>query len=159
LFALRLDYTATKEESFATRGWQAGVVLLATQTPSYFLLFILVHFVFFHGTRGVFFFLVVIAGTLALARVWEIDPRAVFGIVDGLGASTGGTLRRRIFVIRAGVSLTSGRVGGAGRGVRVCVLQESRRRLGGAGSRRATRRHGGGLGGVINVRIWGDMKL
>lgn len=159
MFALRLDCTATEQESFATRGGQAGVVLLGTQTPSYFLLFILIHFVIFQGTRGIFFFLIVIAGTLALARVWEVDPRAVFGIVDGLGASTGGTSRRRIFVIRASVPLACGRVGGAGRGVRVGVLEEGRRRLGGAGSRRATGRHGGGIRRVEKCEEIGDTEL
>lgn len=81
---LCLDSAAT--ESFATRRRQPWVVLLSTETPRYFLLFIII-WVFLVILTGRI--VVVVAGALALARVWEVGSRAIFGIVDGLRAMVG----------------------------------------------------------------------
>jgi hypothetical protein len=143
--ALQLDSAAT--ESFAAGERQPWVFLLPTQAASHFLLFVIFR-VFLITLAGRF--IIVIAGALARARVWEVGSRAVFGIVDGLGAMAGRALRRGVFMVRASTPFAV--EGGRGAGG-VGVLKEGRRGLGGASSRGATRRHGGREG--VNVQdIW-----
>jgi hypothetical protein len=92
---LQLDGPAT--ESFAAGERQAWVFLLSTETSSHFFLFIIfeVLLIIFTGRVVV----IVVAGALARARVRKVDSGAVFGIFDGLGAMSRGTLRRGIFVV------------------------------------------------------------
>jgi hypothetical protein len=89
-----LDDAAT--ESFATRGGQAWIILLPTQTPCDFLLFLLFYIIFILLAGRI---LVTVVGALTLARLWEVGPRAIFAIVDGLGSMARGALRRVIFMV------------------------------------------------------------
>lgn len=132
---LCLDGAAT--ESFATGGGQAWKFLLPTQTSSYFLLFIVFGVVFIFLTRRV---IVIVASALARARVWDVGPRAVFGIVNRLRPWTGRALRRMVFLVGASAPIACVRAGGTGG---VGVLEEGRGGLCGASSRGAARRHGG----------------
>jgi hypothetical protein len=135
----RLGGFAAATEGFTTRGRQARIVLRAAETSGDFFLLILfgVIFVLFARWIGEF----VVAGALALPRVWEVIFRAVFAIVDGLGPLTRRSLRRRAFMVRPGTSVPRHGLGGAGG---VDLLEEGRRRLGKASSGGATRGHGGG---------------
>lgn len=84
---LWLDDAAT--ESFATRGRQAWIILLPTQTSCDFFLFFLFYIIFIFLAGRV---IVVVVGALTLARLWEVGPRAIFAIVDGLGSMARGAL-------------------------------------------------------------------
>ena len=135
LARLCLDGAAT--EGFATGGGQAWKFLLPTQTSSYFLLFIVFGVVFIFLSRRI---IVIVASALARARVWDVGPRAVFGIVNRLRPWTGRALRRMVFLVGASAPIAGMRAGGTGG---VGVLEEGRGGLCGASSRGAARRHGG----------------
>lgn len=73
-------------EGVTTRRGQAGIVLLATETPSNFLLFLAVVLVVFSLAEfgpPVVLVIVVVAGPMAWAR-WKIVFRATLDIIDGL---------------------------------------------------------------------------
>lgn len=92
-------------EGVTTRRGQAGIVLLATETPSNFLLFLAVVVVFSLAGFGppVVLVIVVVAGPMAWAR-WKIVFRATLDIIDGLRPLRRGSPRGG-FMIRPGVSL------------------------------------------------------
>ena len=69
-------------ESFATRGGQTRIVLLPTETPCDFFLFVVIKLILIFLTGKL---LIIAAGALALARLWEFHPGAIFHcFFDGL---------------------------------------------------------------------------
>lgn len=106
LDSLQLDGTAT--ESLATRARQAWVFLLSTETPSYFFLFIVKVFIVFVADVIV----IVIVGSLALPRLWEVFGPG-FSIIDGLRPVTGRSVRGGVFMVRSCAPFPRVRIGGA----------------------------------------------